>query len=217
MKFKNITIHSISWIGLPMFLITGIIFPWAGAVAIICMAAPVFFAFSKGRYWCGNICPRGSFLDKFLKFIPKKPLPKFLNSSLSRWIFFTALMSSFTLQILISNGTPGSIGTVFVRMVLVTTLFALILGMLYGSRSWCAVCPMGTLSNLISRQDQSRSRAPMIMFKNDSCASCNLCGKSCPMKIRVLDHQIKGKIDHPDCIKCSRCASICPKEILQGV
>ena len=35
--------------------------------AIICMAAPVLFAvIGKGRYWCGNYCPRGNFYDNIL-------------------------------------------------------------------------------------------------------------------------------------------------------
>ncbi|MGV2686171.1 4Fe-4S binding protein, partial [Clostridium perfringens] len=33
-------------------------------VAIICMLAPTILALAgKGRYWCGNYCPRGNFYD----------------------------------------------------------------------------------------------------------------------------------------------------------
>ena len=42
-------------------------------------------------------------------------------------------------------------GAMFVRMCLVTTVGAIALGMLTQERAWCAICPMGTLQNLISR------------------------------------------------------------------
>lgn len=42
------------------YLVAGYFWPAIGFIAIICMIAPVAFAVRKGRWWCGNACPRGN-------------------------------------------------------------------------------------------------------------------------------------------------------------
>ena len=43
------------------YLIAAFFYPILGAIAVICMLAPIVFALAgKGRYWCGNFCPRGN-------------------------------------------------------------------------------------------------------------------------------------------------------------
>ncbi|AQR90593.1 4Fe-4S binding domain protein [Clostridium saccharobutylicum] len=50
-------------------------------VAAICMIAPVIVSIFKGRFWCGNLCPRGSFYDNVvLKFSNKRKSPTFFKS-----------------------------------------------------------------------------------------------------------------------------------------
>ena len=53
------------WI-LLVYLVVGYFWPVIGFLAIICMIAPVAFAVRKGRWWCGNACPRGNFYDRVL-------------------------------------------------------------------------------------------------------------------------------------------------------
>ena len=44
-----------------------------GLIALICMIAPIVVAIFKGRFWCGNLCPRGNFYDNVVsKFSNKK-------------------------------------------------------------------------------------------------------------------------------------------------
>ena len=65
-----------------VFLAVGFFYPPIGLIAIICMVAPVSVAFYKGRFWCGNFCPRGSFYDHVLaKISPKKSIPPIFKSS----------------------------------------------------------------------------------------------------------------------------------------
>ena len=59
-----------------VFMIAGLFYPWLGFAVLICMAAPILVALVKGRFWCGNFCPRGSFFDVVMaKFSPRKAVP----------------------------------------------------------------------------------------------------------------------------------------------
>ena len=51
--------------GLPLYwiiiayIILAWFFPVVGLLALICMIGPVLTSIYKGRWWCGNVCPRG--------------------------------------------------------------------------------------------------------------------------------------------------------------
>lgn len=44
------------WI-LLVYLAIGFFFPVIGLLALVCMIAPVAFAVSRGRWWCGRMPP----------------------------------------------------------------------------------------------------------------------------------------------------------------
>ena len=48
------------------YLILGWFFPVLGWAALICMIGPVLTSVWKGRFWCGNVCPRGNMYDRLL-------------------------------------------------------------------------------------------------------------------------------------------------------
>ena len=61
------------------YLLAGFFYPVIGLLALICMIAPVAFAVSRGRWWCGNACPRGNMYDRLLaKYSPHRPIPAFV-------------------------------------------------------------------------------------------------------------------------------------------
>ena len=59
--------------GLPLYwiiiayIILAWFFPVAGLLALICMIGPVLTSIYKGRWWCGNVCPRGNMYDRLYK------------------------------------------------------------------------------------------------------------------------------------------------------
>ncbi|HWR41547.1 4Fe-4S binding protein [Sporomusa sp.] len=62
------------------------------------MLAPILIAPFKGRYWCGNYCPRGSLYDNILsKFSPNKPIPAFRTPGF-RTFMVALIMSVFGIQ-----------------------------------------------------------------------------------------------------------------------
>ena len=83
-----------------IFLVVGFFYPVIGLIAIICMIAPVLVAFYKGRFWCGNFCPRGSFYDHVLaKISPKKSIPPIFRSTGLRVFMVLFIITVFSVQI----------------------------------------------------------------------------------------------------------------------
>lgn len=191
-----------------IFLAAGLVYPVIGLIAIICMLATVVVAPFKGRHWCGNFCPRGSFYDQVVSRIsPGKKIPALFSHPFFRLVMLVLLTTVFLFQMYFAWGNPRAMGMVFVRIVLITTLAGTLLGAIYHHRTWCSFCPMGTLASWISR-----IRKPMPLFVEDSCVECGLCEKACPFQLKP--YEAKGSeagFTHSDCIKCGRCVPVCPK------
>lgn len=191
------------------FLIASLFDMRLAIAAIVCMIAPILFAFmGKGRYWCGNYCPRGNFYDNVLsKFSPKKKVPKFLKSVGFRIFMVALIMFNFTMGIYKNWGNPAGIGMVFYRIIVITTIVAILLGFFYHPRTWCNFCPMGTLSYLVAKFKGRKTHLEV----NNTCVSCGLCTKTCPMGISPKDY--KGtQVTDPNCIFCKQCVYKCPKD-----
>ncbi|MCL6589602.1 MAG: 4Fe-4S binding protein [Firmicutes bacterium] len=213
-NFKQI-IHQWSWLVLALFLTAGFIYPVAGILALICMIAPVITAFFKGRNWCGHYCPRGSLNDQILvKLTQRSQTPAFMKTAWFKLVFLGLLMGAFMVQIIMAGGNLIAIGNVFLRMVLITTLISIILGIIYQPRTWCMICPMGTLAHYAARLKTAQARIPPVVFHKSRCSDCRICSRNCPLQIDVHSFKESGKINHPDCLKCYTCISKCPKKSL---
>lgn len=195
-----------------VFLGIGVFYPAIGVIALICMLAPVLVSFYKGRFWCGNFCPRGSFYDQVLsKLSPHKPIPPIFRSKELRIFMVLFIMVVFTVQMYYAWGDLSAMGAVFVRLILITTIVGIVLGMFYHQRTWCSFCPMGTIASWISTM-----KKPMKLSVSEACVGCKLCEKACPMQLKP--YTAKGNLegfDNSDCLKCGRCVAICPKKALK--
>lgn len=158
MNNRQKTFHQWSWLLLPMFLGAGLFFSTIGLFALACMVAPVVMAFFRGRLWCGSYCPRGSFNDILLvKLSRKLRLPGFLKTSWFKLGFLTVMLILFGIQLALVWGDMAAMGKVFLRMVFITTLIAVVLGTVYHQRTWCTVCPMGTLAHYANKKRNKKA------------------------------------------------------------
>ncbi len=203
------------WLLLIGFIITGILFPAIGVIALLCMLAPVVTAFWSGRKWCGHYCPRGSFNDYLLaKITLKRGIPRILKEPWFRLSFLILLMGAFAIQIILAWGSLVAVGFVFVRMVLLTTLLGIILGIIYNYRTWCVICPMGTMANWVARLKNVSIRLRRVTFLKELCIDCKLCSRYCPIGIDVAACREAGRIEDGDCLQCRVCVEKCPKQSL---
>lgn len=140
------------WSALILFLFVGMFFPVVGSLALICMTAPVIYAYFKGgRKWCGCFCPRGNFLGKIIsKASLKYKPPGFMSGKYFRYGVMFFLLGYFTFGVIKAWGNLSAVGLVFIRTVFTTTLLSVVLGIAFQPRTWCSLCPMGTLSTVVN-------------------------------------------------------------------
>ncbi|WP_175413023.1 4Fe-4S binding protein [Clostridium sp. AWRP] len=192
------------------FVLLGLIDLRFSVAAVICMAGPIIVSVFKGRFWCGNLCPRGNFYDNIVsKFSNKRKVPKLLKSYYFRILVVVFMMTMFTLGIKRNWGNLYGIGMVFYRIIVVTTIIGIILSLFYNHRIWCSFCPMGTIASIISKFRTNKK----VLQVSSNCVSCKICEKKC--SLGIVPYEYKGDLlSHPDCIQCGKCVSACPKKAI---
>ena len=184
--------------------IIGLWYPILGYFLLIVFATLLLIAPFRGRWFCGNLCPRGSFMDYWVgKIAGKKKIPKVLKSLWLRIPIFILLMGFMGYRLLNTQGLVNQIGMVFVIMCLMTTAIAVVLGVSIAPRTWCTFCPMGTAQRILGGEKYQ------LQIDTEKCIECHKCEKVCPMNLNILEIT-----NDPDCIKCGRCVEVCPKKAL---
>lgn len=203
------------WI-LLIYLVAGFFYPVIGFLAVICMIAPVAFAVKKGRWWCGNACPRGNLYDQFLaKYSPHRPIPAFVRLKGFRIFMVLFIFTMFGVQMTLAWGDWNAMGRVFWTIILITTIVGIILSFIFAPRTWCSFCPMGTLSSWVTPQSGKLPEHYRRIVVDDKCTTkCKLCSAVCPMQLKPYESRSDAEgFLHPDCLKCNRCAVGCPLKV----
>ncbi|MGI5817737.1 MAG: 4Fe-4S binding protein [Armatimonadota bacterium] len=178
--------------------------PWFGYFVPVCMIGGLVPAFFLGRKWCDWTCWRGSFLESIVGAIAGgRPVPKLLRSTGFRVGVMALLFTMFGLRITQLWGDWVALGGFFVIFLTATTVVAIVLGIIYQPRGWCAFCPLGTLASWAGG-----GKKPLQI--SDACVGCGLCTKACAMDIDIPSYARQGVVSHGDCIKCGACIAACP-------
>lgn len=177
----------------------------------LCMVIGVSVASVKGRTWCNWMCPRGSFADSYMKIIsPEKRIPRALRSLPVRIGVLSFLMLMLTVQIVRLWPDPYAIGRFFMILLTITTTVGVILAIIIHHRSWCYICPIGTLSNWVGKNKNQ------LIMQKDACVECKLCEKTCPMQLTPYELKKEEQMSFKgDCLKCRLCITACPKDALR--
>ncbi len=184
-------------------------YPYLGFMVPIVMVAGLIGAFLKGRVVCGNYCPRGSFFDTWFRPLGGlSKVPKTLTTPLFRWSLLVVLFSFMIFQLSGDIGSAEHWGTVFWRVCLITTLIALVVGVLYRPRAWCSICPMGTIQGAIGGGKHTLSIS-------SACSTCGICEMNCPMGHDIARSRESGIVINSDCLHCGACIAACPQNALQ--
>jgi len=186
-------------------------YPLLGFFIPFCMFAGIGIGLFRGRQWCDWLCPRGSFYDAMLTYIsPSKEIPRVFKGLPMRIGVMAFLMAMMAVQIVRRWPDPYSIGMFFVLMLTATTTLGVVLALFIHPRTWCCICPIGTMTNWIGR-----SRSPLHLDSKE-CTGCSLCGKVCPIQVEPHKFRKDGieAVKDGDCLKCGLCIAACPKQAL---
>lgn len=195
------------WIIVLIAAVGGLWYPILGYMMVVVMVTLLATSVFRGRWFCGNLCPRGSLYDFVLgKFSREQEIPKILSSLWVRVPAIAFMMGLMIYRLSIAFATQNTfekMGTIFASMCLTTTMVATLMGGYFSSRAWCTVCPMGTMQRIIG------GKKYQLKMIHDDCINCKKCEKVCPMQLSVREIG-----NNPDCIKCNRCVEACPKDAL---
>lgn len=133
--------------------IGGFFLPWLGLALAILMATAVVMTLRKPRSFCSGVCPRGRALGFIMRNASRRrPLPSFLLGTGVRRMFCGFMMFCVVGNLVRIGGGLRGAGTVFWSLCAISLSIGLVMGWFYKPRAWCAVCPLGTLQDTISRR-----------------------------------------------------------------
>lgn len=144
LKIKSI--QSWSWIFLLSYFILTKFNVYFGFLGLICMFMPFYFILKyKSKIHCSHICPRGSFLGKFLiKISFNNHLPNWMRTKKFKNLLLTMMFLSFSFSLYNARGSYLELSFAIRKMMFISLSLGIVLGIFYKPRAWCQICPMGT-------------------------------------------------------------------------
>lgn len=216
-----------AWIMTLLIAIVGQWYPKLGLIVVFIMAGLIITAFFKGRYWCGNICPHGSLFDRiFLPISLNRKIPDFFKSTTSITVVFLFFMFNFGRNFIsiISHWSGldslDKLGLLFSNTYLMVFIVGGFLAAVVNPRTWCQVCPMGTMQKASHSLGEklnisTKFEEKVTISHQDKCLQCGLCTKVCPFQLEPYkEWDSNNQFSNKDCIKCNTCIEYCPVKIL---
>ncbi len=216
-----------AWLFLVLVAIGGIWFPKLGLLMIPVMLTLVVMGFLKGKYWCGHFCPHASLFDFIIKPISfNNKIPPLFKSNIAKgimFIWFMVMFSSRLTKVFQIFGTVSFIdklGYVFVMNYLMVTIIGTLLAVFISPRTWCSICPMGTMQVLMYRLGKKlkinkTTDSRITCINTEKCIQCGKCARVCPMQLEPFKElNDNNQLDNDACIRCNNCVKSCPVGIL---
>ncbi len=188
--------------------------------ALMLMGLVFLLTVFLGPVFCGWVCPLGTFQEwigkigkrifreRYNNFVPKRVdgFMRYIRIIVMLWVIY---ITAKTGLLVFTNVDPYYAlfnfwtGEVAVQALVILALTAL--GSLFVERPWCKyLCPYGALLGFANK-----FKVFKLYRDENSCISCDLCSKSCPMNIDVANSK---SISQLQCISCFECTSenVCP-------
>lgn len=220
-------VRGYSWVLVPVLALGSLYFPVLGLGVALIMLIIMGTGFFSGRYFCGNLCPHGSFFDRFMLPISLNwKIPKFFTSPITKWGFFALYMAMFVVrlgrvmpfwgELMFFERFGALMGRQYLTM---PTVVGLSLAFL-NPRTWCSFCPMGTLSEITYKAGKAlklnkSTDKKVTIASQELCHTCATCARVCPMQLEPFrNFNGTNQFDSDVCIRCGTCVEACPAGVL---
>lgn len=140
-------IKEYSWIFMILFFGLAIYDIRFGVLGFLCMGGAMAFALSGSKGYC-KICPRSSLLLKLKSISQNKVAPPWLFKPQTKYIILAYMMLMAIIGIITAEKTLAGLGFVMLRVLGISGLISIILGVLYKPVTWCTICPITTIVSL---------------------------------------------------------------------
>ncbi len=222
-------VRKYAWLFTVLIGIGGQFVPLLGLLVPFIMVALMGTSIFKGKYWCGNFCPHGSFFDNLIGPVSRHTkIPAFLRSKpviAAVLVFFMFNLSRRFIEVYATLGSGEfleRLGLVFATTYLMVLLAGGLLGLAINERTWCQFCPMGTMQLLFYKLGKAVGLAKntderVTVSHPELCHSCGKCARVCPMQLSpyLQFSENQQQFDGESCIRCHTCVHNCPAGILQ--
>ena len=181
-----------------------------------------------GRFWCGNVCPHGSWYDSILlRYSKNKEIPRGFKNTVTIvivFVIFIFILGSRVFKVFsnfLSLDLWDKFGFIFVTTYLVVLLISTALALFISPRTWCQFCPMGSMQKLLGKLGEEtkiskNTDKKLTIIDRNACIKCEKCARVCPMQLKpYLEFDENNKFEDINCIKCKTCVNNCPKNILE--
>lgn len=202
-----------------------VVSPTFGAVGVLgCMTGVVALGVRDGRSWCDGVCPRGGFLDRYLSRVSRRvDAPKWLARPAVRAGVATVVFAVMAVGLARQWGDPVGMAGVVARLLLVSTVAAVLLGVVYHERAWCLVCPAGTFARVANAVGERLGiDRPTVTVDPEACIDCGQCGAACRPQLdpsaasgEAVTDGGTATLDDGDCFRCGYCVETCPTDALE--
>ena len=156
----------VSTVAMIIFTIGGLFYPYLGLGTAGVAGFLVFQSIFNGRKGCTKFCPRGIFISIFMPFISlNRQIPKFMLGKKAKYIVLAIFLALLSFRLFNAGWNLAQIGSVMISMCITSTVIAVILGVLFKPKSWCTVCPLGTIQTMTfntSKKVSSGGYAPAL-------------------------------------------------------
>lgn len=224
-------VRKYGWLLTVAVALGGQFIPQLGLIVPLIMVSLIAMSLLRGRYWCGNFCPHGSFFDEILLKISRFSLiPDFLKTRSAAalvFLFFIFNISRNFVSILDAGGAVPfhhRLGFLFANTYLMVLVVGGLLGVLINPRTWCQFCPMGTMQMGFHRLGRALNltagrEEKVTVDHPERCLSCGQCARVCPMELEPYrdfqEYEEHNQLEAEKCIRCKTCVENCPAGVLQ--
>ena len=176
-----------------------------------------------GRAYCAWFCP-GCGVQEIMTLLIKRK-SKNSKALYIKYFIFTIWMGTIVTGYLI-NGfskvdiTYGMTDVTLERKIILTIGAIIIivpLTAIFGQFASCKyICWQAPFMIIGTRiRDYFQFRGLRLRAETESCKSCMLCNKNCPMNIDVMDSVKMGEMKNTECILCGNCVDICKHKVIK--